>query len=266
MTPPDQSRPDLRPEGPPLNACYRRGFWQAFPFLLAIIPFALVFGVLARTAGFDLVQTNAMSILVLAGASQLTIIELMQQQAPTLIVILSALAVNLRMVMYSASLAQYLGHAPPLARAAVAYGLIDQSYVLAFTEYERQPRLTMQQRLAFFAGSSTVLVPTWIVATHVGAVLGHSLPVAELGFDIVVPVLFIAMIAPGLRSAPHLVAASVSVVLALMLHWLPSGLGLLVAAPCAMLAGAATEQHLNRRRAARLLGGSGGGGESGGQT
>lgn len=253
MTPPDQPRPDGRSP----RACFWRGALHATPFLLGLVPFALLFGVMARTAGFDLVQVNAMSILVLAGASQLTIVELMQQQAPTLIVILSALAVNLRMAMYSASLAPWLGKASPAARAAVAYGLVDQCFVLSLTEYERAPRLGMPQRLAYFTGTAVVMVVPWIVLSHVGALLGRALPVAELGLDIAVPVMFIAMIAPSLRSAPHLVAATVSVALALALHWLPSGLGLLVAAPCAMVAGAATEQRLNRRRAARTLRGGG---------
>lgn len=242
-----------QPQAATTSACFWRGFLQALPFLVALVPFALLFGVLARAAGFDLVQVNAMSILVLAGASQLTIIELVQQQAPVLVVILSALAVNLRLAMYSASLAPWLGHAGPAARAAVAYGLVDQSYVLAITEYERFPRLTMRQRLAYFTGSAVVLVVPWIVLSHAGAVLGRALPVGTLGLDIAVPVMFIAMVAPALRSVPHLVAAAVSVGLALALHRLPSGLGLLVAAPCAMLAGAAVEQRLNRRHAARLL-------------
>ena len=249
MPPPDQPGPD----SPPVRACFWRGALHAVPFLLGLVPFALVFGVMARAAGFDLVQVNAMSILVLAGASQLTIVELVQQQAPTLIVILSALAVNLRMAMYSASLAPWLGRASPRARAAVAYGLVDQCFVLSLTEYERAPSLTMAQRLAYFTGTALVMVVPWIVLSHLGAVLGRALPVAEWGLDIAVPVMFIAMVAPSLRSIPHLVAASVSVALALALHWLPAGLGLLVAAPFAMVAGAATEQRLNRRRAAQTL-------------
>ncbi len=255
MTPPDPTRPDARALSP--RACFWRGFLQSLPFLVALIPFALLFGVLARAAGFDLVQISSMSVLVLAGASQLTIVELMQQQAPTLVVILSVLAVNLRMAMYSASLAPWLGHAGPGARAAVAFGLVDQSYVLAITEYERFPKLTLQQRLAYFAGSALVMVTPWVTMTYAGAVLGRALPVGALGLDIAVPVMFIAMVAPALRSVPHLVAATVSVALALLLHGLPSGLGLLVAAPCAMLAGAAVEQRLNRRRAARSMAGGG---------
>lgn len=249
MTPPDPPRPDGRPP----RACFWRGMLHALPFLLGLVPFALLFGVMARTAGFDLVQTNAMSILVVAGASQLTIIELMQQQAPTLVVILSALAVNLRLAMYSASLAPWLGQARPAQQVAVAYGMVDQSVVLSLNEYERAPRLSIAQRLAYFAGAAVMMVTPWIVLTHVGALLGRSLPVAELGLDIAVPIMFVALVAPALRSVPHLVAAAVSVVLALALHWLPAGLGLLVAAPCAMVAGAATEQHLNRRHAARTL-------------
>ena len=253
MTPPATPDP-----GFPLRRCFWRGAVQSLPFLVALVPFSLLFGVMARAAGLDLWQTNAMSILVLAGASQLTIVELLQQQAPVVVVILSGLAVNLRLAMYSASLTQWLGQAPPVARAGVAYALVDQTYVLALREYERFPRLRLDQRLAYFAGAAVFTVVPWMAMTCLGAILGRTLPIAELGLDIAVPVMFIAMIAPSLRSAPHLVAATVSVVLALAFHGLPAGLGLLVAAPCAMLAGAATEQRLNRRRAARHLHGGGG--------
>ena len=252
MTPPDTPDPGFS-----LRTCFWRGAVQALPFLVALVPFSLLFGVLARAAGLDLWQASAMSVLVLAGASQLTIVELLQQQAPAVVVILSGLAVNLRLAMYSASLTQWLGQAPPAARAGVAYALVDQTYVLALREYERFPRLGIDRRLAYFAGSALVTVLPWIAMTWLGAVLGRALPITELGLDIAVPVMFIAMIAPSLRTAPHLVAATVSVVLALALHGLPSGLGLLVAAPFAMLAGALTEQHLNRRRAARHLQGGG---------
>lgn len=238
------------PETRSLRACALRGAVQSLPFLLVLVPFSVLFGVLARATGLDLAQTMAMSVLVLAGASQLTIVQLLQQEAPAIVVILSGIAVNLRLAMYSASLTPWLGRASAPARAAVAYSLVDQTFVLANTEYERFPTLSLPQRLAYFTGAAVLLVVPWPVMTFVGATLGQALPTEGLGLDIAVPVMFIAMIAPSLRAIPHLVAATVSVAVALALHGLPAGLGLLIAAPCAMVAGAMTELRLNRKRAA----------------
>ncbi len=84
------------------------GFRDGIPFLLVVTPFALLFGVVATESGLNLLETMGFSIVVIAGASQFTALQLMNDNAPTLIVIASALAVNLRMAMYSASLTPYV--------------------------------------------------------------------------------------------------------------------------------------------------------------
>lgn len=243
--------PDALPYQRSLPTCFARGMVQSLPFLVVLVPFALLFGVLSRATGLDLAATMGMSILVLAGASQLTMLQLFQQEASAIIVILSALAVNLRMAMYSASLAQWLGRAGPWQRMAIAFTLIDQNYVISVREYEIHPKLTLKQRIAFYGGTMLVLIPPWPFVTYLGATIGATLPTDQLGMDIVVPIMFMAMVAPTFRSAPHLLAAVVSIILALAFNWLPPGLGLMVAAPSAMVAAAMLEKHLHRRRALR---------------
>ena len=62
-----------------------------------------------------------MSVLVIAGASQFTALQLLGEHAPLVIVIVTSLAVNLRFAMYSASLAPHIGAAPAWLRALAAY-------------------------------------------------------------------------------------------------------------------------------------------------
>lgn len=50
----------------------RHGIIQSTPFLLVIVPFGLLFGVVASNAGFDLAEVMGFTVLVLAGASQFT--------------------------------------------------------------------------------------------------------------------------------------------------------------------------------------------------
>ena len=99
----------------------RRAYWQGFrdglPFLLVVVPFGMLFGVLAAEAGWNLAEVLAMSVLVIAGASQFTALQLLSEQAPTLIVVGTALAVNLRLAMYSASMSRHIGRAPLWQRA-----------------------------------------------------------------------------------------------------------------------------------------------------
>lgn len=224
---------------------------QSLPFLIVILPFATLFGVVASEAGMDLTQVMGFSVLVLAGASQFTAVQLISDHAPAIIVILSSLAVNLRMAMYSASLVPWLGSAKPGQKAWVAYALIDQSYALSIQHYEGHPRLSMQQRLSYFLGTAIVLCVPWIVFSWLGATLGKAIP-DDIALDFAMPITFIAMIAPMLRTPAHLAACFVAIVGALLLAGLPSGLGLLIAAPVGMAAGAMVEIWTEKRKSERL--------------
>jgi predicted branched-subunit amino acid permease len=227
---------------------FRRGVFASAPFLIVILPFAVLFGVAAAEAGLDLFQVAIFSASVFAGASQFVALQLMQEQAPTLVVLATALAVNLRLVMYSVAMTPWLGQASPGLRALIAYFLVDQSFAAAQAEYEARPQLTLAERVAFFFGSIVLIAPLWFAASVAGAAVGRSIP-PDYALDFAVPITFLAIVAPMLRSLPHLVAAGVSILLSLALAWMPWGTGLLVAAGGAMTAGAVTEAALERRRA-----------------
>lgn len=233
------------PETP--RQAFRRGMIQALPFLLVLIPFGLLFGVIAQTAGFDVSQTMGFSVLVLAGASQFTAVELLSHDAPVLLVIASALAINLRMAMYSASLVPIIGAARPWERAFAAYALTDQSFAMAVQNAERRPQATLAQRLAHFWGAAVVICPPWVVATYVGATVGNVIP-ADWPLDFAVPITFLSMVAPMLRTWAHLAAATVAIGVALVLAGMPNGTGLLIAGPAGMCAGAAVEAWTDGRK------------------
>ncbi|HVL19928.1 MAG TPA: AzlC family ABC transporter permease [Amaricoccus sp.] len=228
----------------------RSAFWQgardSLPFLIVVVPFGMIFGVLASEAGWTLAQTLGMSVLVIAGASQFTALQLLHEQAPLLIVIATSLAVNLRMAMYSASIAPYVGGAPAWQRGLAAYFLTDQTYGVAIGRYARQPPLGPGGNMAYFLGCALPVCGPWYAATWAGAVAGAAIPEA-LALDFAVPVTFIALVAPGLRTRPNVAAAVVSVGVALALSGLPYSLGLMVAAVVAMLAGAFLELREARR-------------------
>ncbi len=225
------------------KSIFFKGVRDAAPFLLVVGPFAVLFGVVATQAGLDAIEALGFSVAVIAGAAQLTALQLMLDQAPTLIVLASALAVNLRMAMYSASLTPYLGQAPLWKRALVSYFLVDQSYGCSILAYELHPHWTLRQRLAYFWGTVAPICPFWFILTVVGAKLGGSIP-DWLALDFAVPITFLAIIAPMLRTRAHVAAALVSVGVALLLAWLPYNLGLLVAGMCGMITGAEIERRL----------------------
>lgn len=230
--------------------CLRHGIVQALPFLLVLVPFGLLFGVLSAESGLDLAQVMGFSTLVLAGASQFTAVQLLNDQAPTIVVIISALAVNLRMAMYSASLVPWLGEATPRQRGLVAYLLIDQTYALSIQHYETHPRLRMDQRIAYFIGTAICSCVPWLFASAIGFRVGRAIP-ESWALDFALPITFLAMIAPMLRTPAHIAAAAVSIIAALVFSTLPSGLGILLAAPLAMITGALVEKRIERLKAER---------------
>lgn len=230
------------------KSSYLHGVLDGAPFVLVVVPFATLFGVVASEAGLALVETMGFSVLVIAGAAQFTALQLMQEGAPVLVILATSLAVNLRMAMYSASITPYLGGVKRWQRALVAYLLVDQSYMLSVSYYERHPALSLAARLAYFFGVVTPVAPAWYLASLAGALLGAAIP-PQYALDFGVPITFLAMIAPMLKSVAHVAAALSSVLAALALAWLPYGSGLLVAALVAMVVGAEVERRMQRVRA-----------------
>ncbi|MFD1344178.1 AzlC family ABC transporter permease [Litorisediminicola beolgyonensis] len=222
---------------------YARGVRDGLPFLAVILPFAILFGVIATEAGLSVYEAVAFSVVVIAGAAQFTAIQLMQDQAPVLVVIASALAVNLRMAMYSASITPHLGALTLWKRALVGYFLVDQTYALAILEYERRPQSSRAEKFAYFMGAVTPICLPWYAATYLGAMLGSAVP-TELGLDFALPIAFLAMIGPMLRSPAHIAAAIVATLAALFAAGLPYNLGLIVGGLAGMIAGAWVEQRM----------------------
>lgn len=231
----------------------KSAFWTGFadgaPFLLAVGPFAMLFGVLATEAGLNVFETLFFSVAVLAGAAQFTALQLMQEDAPTVIVLASALAVNLRMAMYSASLTPWIGAAPLWQRAVASYFLVDQSYACSLSRYEAQPQMTIPQRMAYFTGCVAPVCPFWWVFTLAGAALGTQIP-DTWALDFALPITFIALVTPMLRTPAHVIAAITAIVVSLLAAPVPYSLGLLIAGFAGMMAGARAELWFEARKEA----------------
>ncbi len=222
----------------------KSAFWQGVrdgtPFILVVVPFALLFGVVATESGLQVYETLTFSILVVAGAAQFTALQLLTDGAPTIIVVVSALAVNLRLAMYSAALTPHLGAATLKQRGLIAYLTVDQSYACSVHKFEQNPQWTLQQKLAYFFGTVTPICPLWYGFTLVGAWLGAAIP-ASMALDFAIPITFLALISPMLRTPAHRAAAMVSVITSLIFAFLPYNLGLLLAGLAGMMAGARVE-------------------------
>lgn len=211
--------------------------------MIIVAPFSMLFGLVATEAGLTIAQVLGFSVVVVAGAAQFAALQLMVDEAPTLIVLTTALVVNLRMAMYSAALAPHLGAAPLWQRIIVAYCNFDQSFAVGQMEFERRPEMPLSDKLAYFFGVAVPLFVIWYSFTLIGAIFGAQVP-PSFALDFAVPITFLALVAPALKSLAHVAAAGTSIVLALALVWMPSGLGLIIAALAAMAVGAEVERRM----------------------
>ena len=150
------------------------------------------------------------------------------------------------MAMYSAALVPHFRGAPMRLRLLMGYTLVDQNFAMVDSKFAGDTETPWQFKTGYFIGGFTTISPFWISFTYIGAVFGTQIP-PEYALDFALPITFLAIIGPMLRSIPHYVAAFCSVVLALALAWVPFGMGLLIAAVLAIIAASLTESYLERR-------------------
>lgn len=224
-----------RPENEALRAFWR-GVLVALPLQVATAPFGMIFGALAVDIGLDVLQTMAMTVIVVAGASQLVALKMLADHAPPLLIILAAALVNLRMAMFSAAIAVRWRGVGPRPRLLAAWFLNDQSFALSVRRYDERPGMTPGERVGFFFGVGACTLTFWIGSCLAGALIGAQMP-AGWPLEFAVPVVFISIAAPMLRGAPNLAAATTSCVLAVALRHLPNELGLILAASAGIAVG-----------------------------
>lgn len=206
----------------------RAGGRASAPVIVGIVPFGLVAGAAAIAAGLSLLQAVGLSVVVFAGASQLAMIDLLAREASLVVVVGTALVINARLVMYSASIAPDLLDVKLRVRALLAYVLTDQAYALSVTRY-REGLDETDQRLWFYVGTAVPLWVAWQIATIAGAVVGAQLPTwLPLGFA--VPLVFLALLAPAVQDRPSAAAAIAGGAIATLGIGLPYNLGLLAGA------------------------------------
>jgi predicted branched-subunit amino acid permease len=190
---------------------------------------AFVAGAAAVNAGLTLVDAVGLSTVVFAGASQLAAIGLFGEGAPLALVVATVLVINLRMVMYSASIAPELLDEPPRWRALEAYLLTDQAYALSLTRFEREPGTN---RWWYYLGTATTLWAVWQVCTVVGARVPPWLPL-----EFAVPLTFLALLVPAIEDRAPGAAAVVGGGVATLGAGIPLNAGLMIGAVAGVLAG-----------------------------
>jgi 4-azaleucine resistance transporter AzlC len=220
-----------------------REFWlgvrEELPILLGVIPFGMIYGILALSAGLSVPDAQAMSSVVFAGSAQFMTANLVIAATPGLVIILTGFVINLRHALYSASIAPYTRHLSLGWKAILAYLLTDEAYAVSIVHYQRGGELTYKHW--HLLGAGLALWTSWQISTAVGIFLGAQIP-AEWGLDFALPLTFIALVVPGLKDRAGILTAVVASLAALLFFNLPFKLGLIASAFVAITAGLWSER------------------------
>ena len=135
------------------------GVKAELPILLGVLPFGMIYGVLALQAGLPPALALAMSSIVFAGSSQFIGTQLMAQGAGGFVIIATTFVVNLRHALYSASVAPFIKHVPLRWKVLLAYLLTDEAYAVTITRFTQpDSRHGAQQALVLLRGGDHVVV------------------------------------------------------------------------------------------------------------
>jgi len=217
----------------------REGVSDVAPMLLGIVPFGLVAGAAPVAAGLDVAHAVGLSVFLFAGASQLAIAEVLGSDGGVTIAVLTAIVINLRLLLYSASLAPPLAHEPLRSRLWAGYLLVDQAYALAIVRWDGTD--ARRHRLPYYFAVALVLWVSWQLTTVIGAVAGSSVP-EDVPLDFAVPLVFLVLLVPVVSTRPALLAAVVGGATAVLAGELGADrLAIMVGGLCGIAAGALAE-------------------------
>lgn len=218
------------------------------PLMPGLVAFGLAFGALVPAAGINGWTGLFASVTVVAGASQISIIESIRADAPAVIAVLTALIINARFALYSAALGPVFSGFPRRWKLGLAHVMTDQSAVISLHHAHRYPDPV--RRRWFVLGAALPFVMVWVAGTVAGILAGPVIPDAwNIGF--IVPLMFIAVMVPALKRPEELVGLGVTAAVVLASRGLPFGLNVLTGILAGIAAGTVFGEAADARRARR---------------
>jgi 4-azaleucine resistance transporter AzlC len=217
----------------------RRGFLGPVPLWPGAIPFGIAYALVARASGFSGVETLLSSMLVYAGSAQLVMVTLYGGGASILAIVITALILNLRHILYALSLNRRFEPDERPRRGIVGPLVTDEAYGLTMREY-----LAGRGSAAYLFGVGISLYVVWSGATLTGVLFGSLLPDPDrIGLEFIFPLSFLALLLPLIRSRIALVVAVIAAITALAVGpYASSGVTFLTAAIVGSSCGAFLER------------------------
>ena len=226
------------------------GARDTIPMMVGAAPFGVIFGTLVTSGPLSPWHGQLMSLAVFAGSAQFIALGLIASHASFAVVWATTLIVNLRHVLYSATLAPYVSHLPLRWRLVLGGLLTDEVFAVAWAHFRREP--PSDDVLPYhFLGSGVAMYVNWQIWTVVGLLFGAAFPgLQSLGLDFAMVATFIAIVVPQLVALRYIAAAVTAGALAFFWQDWPYKLGLLGAVAAGVAVGVALSRPRGERAAA----------------
>lgn len=212
------------------------GVKDELPILVGVIPFGMIYGILALGAGMSTTEAQAMSAVVFAGSAQFMLVQMAGVGTPAFVMILTGFVINLRHALYSASVAPYMRQLSTPWKALLAYLLTDEAYAVTITHYNKDGDGDAKLKHWYFLGTGLALWSSWQISSAVGIFLGTRVP-PEWSLDFTLALTFVALVIPALEDRASVLAAIAAGTTAVLAFGLPYKLGLLTAALVGIVVG-----------------------------
>ncbi|MEU0195584.1 AzlC family ABC transporter permease [Streptomyces afghaniensis] len=183
------------------------------------------FGVTSAGSGLTLLQTCALSLLVFTGASQFALVGALAAGGGPFTAAAGAFFLGVRNAFYGLRLSQLLA-LPRAVRPFAAHWVIDETTAVALAQPTRR-----SARIGFLVTGLSLYV-LWNLTTLLGALGAEAMGDTDAwGLDAAGPAVFLALLAPMLKSGTERAVAGLAVLLGLgLLPLLPAGVPVLMAA------------------------------------
>ena len=211
---------------------FLKGIIDVSPLMIPVVPFGLIFGILAIDIGFSPLETMGMSLIIFGGASQIVLLQLFSGGASSLVIISSVGAVNSRHLLYGAVVSEHLSDLKLIWKIFISYFLIDQAFARS-NEFLKENK-DKNKYFHLIGGGATCWV-IWQSTTFLGIILGAAIP-EKLGLSFAVPLTFLAILVNDFRKIINVIVIIVSGLVATIgFDYIPYKAYVIVAATAGLL-------------------------------
>lgn len=189
-----------------------------------------------------------MSLLVFAGSAQFIALGLVAGHTGLLVIWLTTFIVNLRHMLYGATLLPSVAHLPLRWRALLGFLLTDELFAVMTGRQARYPDQPLSRW--YYLGSGVAMYLNWQLCTLAGLSFGASFPeLQSWGLDYAMVATFVAILVPQLGRLPHLGAAVAAGLVAYIAQDLPYKSGLIAGVLVGVLVGLALARSRSTQEA-----------------